>query len=581
MRKENKEIIGFLIIGLLLVVFVIGFRHIRDTKHIDLAGKYIGETIGKNGKIQVALSIDNGKISNIEVLKNNESKMAKQVFDYLSKNIIKNNSLYVDDVTGATKSSKDIKNAVSDALSKAGIVLSTTTNISQHNKPKDVYTDIVVVGGGGAGLTAAIEACEKGADVLLVEKLPILGGNTKFATGGLNASGTKFQMEKGIEDNINKFIEDTLKSGKNKNNINLVKLLAKNSSNIVDWLSTHGLDLSDVGRLGGASVDRAHRPKGGKAVGDQLFEALEKAARDKDIDIRVATEAVKILYDKTKVMGIGVKTIEGNTYNIYAKSVILATGGFGANQAMVKTYRKDLKDFGTTNSPGASGDAINLLKDLNASFIDMEEIQIHPTVIPNDNHLITEAIRGNGAILVNKSGKRFVNELETRDVVSHAELSQIEKVGYLIFDESVRQSLKSIENYHKEGLLTEKKSLKELAISLEIDSAQLEKTVSKYNQYVTLNKDTEFNRKSLKTKIEKSNFYGIKVAPAIHYTMGGIKINEKAQVINCSGEIIKGLYAAGEVTGGIHGKNRLGGNSLTDIIVFGKIAGNQAYQNLK
>ncbi|QZY53925.1 flavocytochrome c [Crassaminicella profunda] len=581
MSKQTKEIIGFLVIGLVLVLFVIGYRHMRDHPHVNLEEKYIGETMGKKGKVRVAISIDDNKIANIEILENKESKMAKKVFQFIAGNVIKNNSLSVDSVTGATRSSKDIKDAIADAVSKSGIPLVATVNKSQNNHLEDVYTDIVVVGGGGAGLTSAITTKEKGVNVLLVEKLPILGGNTKFATGGLNASGTKFQKGKNIKDTPEKFIEDTLKGGKYINNKNLVNILANKSSDIITWLSVRGMDLSDVGRLGGASVDRAHRPKGGAPVGDQLFDTLENTAKTLGVDIRVATKATEILYDDNKVIGIAVKTIDGETYHIYAKSVILATGGFGANQELVTKYRSDLKDFGTTNSPGATGDAVDLLKDLNVSFVDMKEIQIHPTVVPNDNHLITEAVRGNGAILVNKLGKRFVNELNTRDVVSQEELKQEDKMAFLIFDENVRKSLKAIEKYADEGLLTKASSLNELAKALEINSDELSKTIDAYNQYLSNGEDKDFGRKSMKSKIEKSNFYGIKVAPAVHYTMGGIKINEKAQVLNKRGEVIKGLFAAGEVTGGIHGANRLGGNSLTDITVFGKIAGDSAYENLK
>ncbi|MBF8983166.1 flavocytochrome c [Lutibacter sp. B2] len=576
MKKQTKEIIAFLLIGFVLLVGVIQFRHMRDNKDIDLKGKYIGEAMGRNGKVSAALSIENKRIVDIEILKNDESQMAQRAFDYMAENIVKNNSLNVDDVAGATKSSKDLKVAIADAMNKSGIILASSVKV-QPDKKDDVNTDIVVVGGGGAGLTAAIEGKEKGADVILVEKLPILGGNTKFATGGLNAAQTKFQKEKGIEDSTEKFIEDTLKGGKNINNKELVKVLAEKSSEMVEWLSDRGMDLSDVGRLGGASIDRAHRPKGGLAVGGKLFDSLEKAARNDGVDIRVATEAVKVLYDGTKVNGIKVKTMDGNSYNIYAKAVIIATGGFGANQDMIVEYKKELKGFGTTNSPGATGDAIHMLKDLNIALVDMDQIQIHPTVVWDDNHLITEAVRGNGAILVNKSGKRFVNELSTRDVVSQAELAQENHEVYLIFDEKVRKSLKAVEQYYKEGLITEGKSLKELADAMEINNKELQKTVKEYNEYVELGNDPDFDRKSMKFKLEKSNFYGVKVAPAVHYTMGGLKINTKAEVIDHFGKVVKGLYAAGEVTGGIHGGNRLGGNSLTDISVFGKIAGESAY----
>lgn len=579
LKKQTKEMIAFLLIGFILTLFVIGYRHMRDHPNVDLKGKYIGEVLGKKGKVQVALSIEDDKITNIEILENKESKMAKKVFQFISEKVIKTNSLSVDSVTGATRSSKDIKAAMADAVNKAGITLVATT-ASQNTHIEDLSTDIVVIGGGGAGLTASIEAKEKGANVILVEKLPILGGNTKFATGGLNASGTKFQEERNIKDHPEKFIEDTLKSGKYINNKDLVKILADNSPHIVNWLSKRGLDLSDVGRLGGASIDRAHRPKGGSPVGDHLFDTLENNAKELGVDIRVATKATQVLYDGSKITGITVKTIDGETYNIYAKSVILATGGFGANSELITEYRSDLKGFGTTNSPGATGDAIALLKDLKVAFVDMKEIQIHPTVIPHDNHLITEAVRGNGAILVNKYSKRFVNELDTRDLVSQAELKQKDGINFLLFDENIRKSLKAIEKYDDEGLLIKAKTLKDLGKALEIDEKELLKTIETYNQYVISGKDQDFGRESMKSKIDASPFYAVKVSPAVHYTMGGVKINEKAQVLNENGQIIKGLFAAGEVTGGIHGANRLGGNSLTDITVFGKIAGDSAYENL-
>ncbi|WP_053956019.1 flavocytochrome c [Inediibacterium massiliense] len=580
MKKQTKEILIFLIIGFLLTLFVIGYRHMRDHPSVELEGKYIGESMGKNGKVQVALSIENNEIINIEILKNNESSMGQKVFSYISKQVIEKNSADIDDVAGATQSSQTIKAAIEDAIKKSGISIVPITS-TKKNKINDIHTDIVVVGSGGAGLTSAIEAKEKGAQVLLVEKLPILGGNTKYATGGINASGTAYQKEKGIQDHTDLFIKDTLEGGQNTNNKSLVKILAQNSSSMINWLTNYGMDLSDVGRLGGASVDRAHRPKGGAPVGEMLFSTLEKTARSKGVEIRTGSKATKILFDNNKVTGIEVQNLEGNTYKIYAKGVIIATGGFGANKDMVSSYRKDLKEFGTTNSPGATGDGINLLETLNSSIIDMTEIQIHPTVVFGTNYMITEAVRGNGAILINQDGKRFVNELDTRDVVSQNILAQKEKAAFLIFDENVRKSLKAIDDYDKEGLLIKGKTLKELGQNLKINENTLQKTLTTYNTYVEKQEDHDFHRSSLQTKIEQSNFYGIKVSPAIHYTMGGVKINEKAQVIDNNGKIIKNLYAAGEVTGGVHGKNRLGGNSLADILVFGKIAADTACEEIK
>ncbi len=255
----------------------------------------------------------------------------------------------------------------------------------------------------------------------------------------------------------------------------------------------------------------------------------------------------------------------------------------GASSAseMVTELNSELAGFGTTNHPGATGDGIVMATKIGAATTQMEEIQTHPTVVPTNGYMITEAVRGNGAIIVNRDGKRFTNEMGTRDVVSEAILEQEKETAYLFFDDSVRESLSAIDGYIKMGLTTEGESIEEIAAALEISAENLKLTIDSYNTYVDAQEDTEFARPDMPRKLEKAKYYAIEIGPAIHHTMGGLKINTNAEVLNTSGDAINGLFAAGEVTGGVHGGNRLGGNAVADIIVFGRIAGKTAAEFIK
>lgn len=448
---------------------------------------------------------------------------------------------------------------------------------------KTESADIVIIGAGGAGLSAAVEAYENGTrNIVVLEKMPIVGGNTNRATGGLNAAGTPQQEKAGIEDSVELMMEDTMKGGHNKNNPELVEVLATNSKESVAWITELGGDLSDVGRLAGASVNRTHRPTGGSAVGAEIVATLKKAVEDRKIDVRLWNKATEVVVDKEgKVSGVKATDKEGKEYTINAKAVIIAAGGFSANENMVIKYNENLKGFATTNHAGATGDGIELGTKLGADLVDMKEIQTHPTVVPGKAIMITEAVRGNGAILVNKEGKRFINELETRDVVSKAILSQSDKVAYLFFDDGMRKSLKATEEYFNMQLVTEADSVGELADKLKIDRTVFEATVKTYNDAVAAKIDEEFKRADLPRQLNQGKVYAIEVTPAVHHTMGGLVINTNAEVLNADGQPIKGLFAAGEVTGGVHGGNRLGGNALSDIVTFGRIAGKNASAQVK
>lgn len=440
---------------------------------------------------------------------------------------------------------------------------------------ENITTDVVVVGGGGAGLSAAIAAKEKGANVVLVEKMLMLGGNTNYATAGINAANTKLQKKLGIEDSAELFYNDTMKGGKNVNNPELVKKLTTDSANIIDWLTERGADLSEVVFTGGQSAKRTHRPAGGQAVGPVIVDALAETAEKDGIDVRTESEVTKLIKTGDKVTGVEVKH-KGETYNITAKAVVMATGGFGANAKMVAEYKPSLEGFGSTNSPAITGEGIKMVKAVGGDLVDMTEIQTHPTVVHKKTAMITEAVRGEGAILVNREGKRFVSELETRDVVSKAELEQTEKSAFLVFDQEVREKLGAINGYVRKGFTVEGATVEELAKKIGVDAKGLVDTMAKYNGYVKAGEDKDFGKTALPRELVKAPFYAIEVSPAVHHTMGGVRINTNAEVLTADGKVIPGLFAAGEITGGVHGANRIGGNAVTDITVYGKTAGENA-----
>lgn len=474
----------------------------------------------------------------------------------------------------------DTTTAATEAATTEAATTEAETTAAEETEPagESQQADIVVIGAGGAGMTAAIQAVQDGAtDVVVLEKMPITGGNTTRSTGGLNACATKYQEAEGIEDSVDLFVEDTMKGGKELNNKELVTVMAENSAAAVDWVNEIGGDLSVVGMFGGASVKRIHRPTDTSAVGPMLVKALNNKMAELNIPVLLETTAKQILVnDEGAVCGVVAADKDGKEMTIDCTAVILATGGFGANAEMVEEYKPDLAGFGTTNHAGATGDGITMAKELGAEFVDMEQIQTHPTVNPETQTMYTEGVRGNGAILVNKEGKRFVNELETRDVVSAAILEQTDGQCYLVFDQAVRESLAAIESYIKKGIVAEADTPEALGEEIGVDGAALAETLKAYAGYQAAGKDDEFGRESMELPLDQPKYYAALCAPAIHHTMGGVKINTACEVLKADGSAIPGLFAAGEITGGVHGANRLGGNAVTDIVVFGRIAGTGA-----
>jgi fumarate reductase flavoprotein subunit len=443
-------------------------------------------------------------------------------------------------------------------------------------KPRD-RTDVVVVGSGGAGLAAAVAARDAGAEVILLEKEPVPGGNTKLAAGGMNAAETKPQAKLGIRDHRKIMFEDTMKGGHGVNDPALVKVLVDNSSDSIDWLTALGADMSDVGRMGGASVNRSHRPTGGAGVGAHVAQVLWDSAVKRGTDIRFNSRLVQIVRNEAgRVTGVLVHGKHTGYYVIRADAVVLATGGFSRNNAWIAELDPELEGFQNTNQPGATGDGLEVALRAGAASKDLNYIQAHPTYSPVGGVLVTEAVRGNGAILVNRGGERFVNEITTRDKASAAILAQEGGSAYLVFDDSVRRSLSKIESFIHLKIVERGETLEELAGKIGLPAEKLAATIAAYNGFVRAGEDSLFQRPDLPRELTTPPYYAIEVTPAVHHTMGGVRINTRTEVEGEHGEVIEGLYAAGEVTGGVHGANRLGGNAVSDIVTFGRLAGAQA-----
>ncbi|KXT62954.1 Fumarate reductase flavoprotein subunit [Lactococcus sp. DD01] len=440
--------------------------------------------------------------------------------------------------------------------------------------------DVIIVGSGGAGMTAAIEAKDAGMNPVILEKMPMAGGNTSKASAGLNASETSVEKAQGVTDSNDKFYEETLKGGGGTNDKELLRYFVDHSAAAVDWLAQNDIVLDNLTTTGGMSVSRTHRPHDGSAVGAYLVKGLEENISKRDIPVFVNSDVTKINEKDGKVSGVEVK-IEGETKQVDSKAVVVTTGGFGANQKMIAKYRPDLKDYVTTNAAGSTGDGIEMISALGGALVDMDKIQIHPTVFQKTGYLVSESIRGEGAILVNKEGNRFFNEMDTRDKVSAAELKQDGKYAYAIFGEGTKDKVKAVDQYISKNMVVEADNVEELAKKLDIKPEELKATVTKWNKAVADKKDSEFGRTTGMTNDISGKVYAIKVAPGIHHTMAGVKINTQTQVLKEDGQPIKGLYAAGEVTGGLHGGNRIGGNAVADIIIFGRQAGQESAKYAK
>ena len=630
-KAQIKKSVSALAMAAVIAVSLFGYgcgaKSASTSSDAGVSGDFTATAKGFGGDVSVTLTLTDGAITGCTAEGKDETEgVGSQAIAKMPGAIAESGSIAVDGVSGATITSTAIKEAAAAALTAAGLNADDykIEVKADETKAEDstVDADVVIVGAGGAGMTAAITAAAEGKSVVIVESQPMVGGNSVRATGGMNAGKTVYQDENefgesaGVEKTLKTAAEkyadnetitalaktvseqwaayqanptgyfdsvelmelDTMIGGKGINDPELVETLCANSADAIDWLDEHGITLHNVSSFGGASVKRIHRPVNAEgktvSVGSYMIPLLEENCKKAGVQILLNTTANEILTDANGA-AVGVKATgsTGETVTVNAKAVVLTTGGFGANLDMVVKYKPELKGFMTTNAAGIQGQGIEMAEAIGAATVDMDQIQIHPTVEANTAALITEGLRGDGAVLINAEGKRFIDEVGTRDVVSAAEIAQTGSYSWLVVDQAMVDASSVIQGYIKKGYTVTGATYEELGKAMGVDATAFAETMEKWNGYVEAKNDPDFGRTSFANPLNTAPYYAVKVTAGVHHTMGGLKINANTEVLNEKGEVIPGLFAAGEVTGGVHGANRLGGNAVADFTVFGRIAG--------
>ena len=557
-----------------------------------------GTGVGKHGDVTVAVTFDGGKITDIKVVKEQENKvLARGVYTDLKDQVIATNSADLDVISGATFSSKGFLDAVKDAAKKAGVTLSKADKKAIKKVAMDLPMNssyvVVVVGAGGAGFSAAIEAKNAGANVVLLEKLPAVGGNSLISGAEMNAAKNWVQPKLGINDDSPELhAEDTYKGGDMKGDMKVINVMTHNALDAALWCRDYlGVRFEDDNLFffGGHSRKRALIPVG--HTGTEFITKFQAKADELGIPVITNMKMTDLILDKDgRVSGVKA-TMNGAEYTFNAKGgVVLATGGFGANKEMVKKYNPKIDErFMTTDAPGTTGEALYIAEKAGAELVNMGYIQTYPICDPISGviELIADS-RFDGAIMLNQEGKRFVEELDRRDVLSEAILNQTGGYCWVLWNDNIGKISNTVgthtteyDAFTKQGIMATCDDLKCIADFTKIPFDQLKKTVDRVTSMAGKGNDKDFHHRGGLMDMSQGKYYVIKAVPSTHHTMGGIRINEKAQALTKEGKVIPGLWAAGEVTGVTHGTNRLGGNAYTDIIVFGRIAGKAAAEAAK
>ena len=576
------------------MVFAVGFAAASMAAPVTAEGT----GVGKHGDITVAVTFDAGKIQDIKIVKNAENPiLAKKVFTDLKDQVVAFSSTDVDLVSGATFSAKGFIDAVNDAAKKAGVTLAKADKKAlkkaARELPKTSNYDVVVIGAGGAGFSAAITAKNAGANVVLLEKMPAVGGNSLISGAEMNVAKNWVQPKLGINDDSPELhAQDTFKGGDGKGDMKVINVMTHEALDAAKWCRDYlGVRFEDDNLFffGGHSRKRALIPVG--HTGTEFIAKFQAKADELGIPVITNMKAEELIKNKDgRVVGVKA-TMDGSEYTFNAKGgVVLATGGFGANPEMVKKYNPKIDErFKTTDAPGSTGEALYMAERAGAELVNMGYIQTYPICDPLSGaiELIADA-RFDGAIMLNQEGKRFVEELQRRDVLSEAILNQTGQYCWVLWNDNIGKISNTVkahaneyEAFTKQGIMTTCDDLKCIADFTKIPFDQLQKTVKRVSDMAGKGNDKDFNHRAGLMDMQQGKYYVIKAVPSTHHTMGGVRINEKAEALTAEGKVIPGLWAAGEVTGVTHGTNRLGGNAYTDIIVFGRIAGEAAAKAAK
>lgn len=612
-------------------------------------GTYEGVGEGRNGDIKVAVTLDgDGKITDIEVKESQETEGVGTIaYDQMIPEMVEGNTIAVDTVATATLTSNGLLEAVKDALKNAGADEADYTGKSSAGKKEDTSydVDVVIVGAGGAGMAAAASASAEGAKVLVLEKTSSIGGNTKLGEGTYNSADASRQKNIAMNDSNRKEVEDAIsvttdnpeyqalindvkadyeewKANDGKtlfdstnwhalqtyvgggciDNIALIRKYADEAPETLTWLEdTIGVPFKEdyIFMAIGGKWARGHQVDLVKATGSEgdnggrvYIDKLNEYATSNGAEVETDADVTSITVDEDgNVNGCIAERSDGSKITVTAKSVVITTGGYAANSDLVLKYSDGkITTKLTSCATSSTGEGLALAENVGGKLANLDQIQVHPLGDPiNDCGCVSEFV-GNWLsateyMFVNKEGKRFINEDNTRYAISMAELEQTDGQMWLIVDSSAINGddtrNEQIEKLLEDGHSVKADTLEELAEKIGVDADTLKATVEKYNNGM-LNGSDEFNKACDKDSvIEEGPFYASLRTPTVHYTMGGIAINENAQVVDKDGNAIKNLYAAGETATGIHGNNRLGGNAYPDIMTFGKIAGESAAANCK
>ena len=548
---------------------------------------------GRNGEVKVQVTFSDTKMDEITCEHEESRNIGDAAIEQLTEKYLVGQSLNFDTVSGATLSSLAFSTAVADCVSQAGGDVRALEKAESNFAPAeaiDETCDVCVVGSGGAAFAAAVTAAEAGKTVIMLEKMDIYGGNTNAGEGTFNAPDPKRQDPMGIEDSPDLFYQHTFEGGDSLGDPALVRLLADNALDGIYWMEEHGLKFEDeVFTAIGGLWQRGHAvevEKNGEQGGSYYISRLKESA-DATGKVTLYTDAKveSLIQDGSVVVGVsGTRPSSGNTVQVRASSVVLATGGYARNAELAMEYDKRVtKTMPSSNVSSSTGDGLLLGEEVGAGLRNMDLVQIHPLGDPQNGGVATFVGNWLGVedyLMVNDEGNRFIREDERRDTIAEAILEQPNQEMWLLVDSSdiAQDRAEQIADLVAKGHSFEAQTVEDIGKQINVPSDALLQTVEGYNECVKAGIDTQITpgKELLGTEFSDPAYYASKRIPTIHYTMGGLCINADAQVCTEAGEVIPGLYAAGEVTGGVQGGNRLGGNSFTDLIVFGRIAGTSA-----
>ena len=523
---------------------------------------------GFGGKVTVEVTTEGEKIKDLKVVSHKETAhIMDRAFPILKERILEAQSPIIDSVSGASFTSFAVKKAVADVLKKEGkdfgrITFKTKAPEQPAMIGETVNTDIVIIGGGPAGLAAAISAKEAGADkVTIVEKLDILSGNGKFDMNFFDMINSKAQKANGINDSVEAFIKD---KSNPRDTAERTRVQAEGAYVLDEWLRGMGINLNYNYGL------RNHMAEADAYAGAHIQDGLERKVKELGVDVRTGTKGLDFIMENGKVTGVKVQK-KNLTYDINAKAVIVATGGFSANKALLAKYAPGSEKVETSNQLGATGDFVPVFEKNGMKMENMEVLSVFKMIISKTRDL-TGA--GDGFVLVNKNGERFIDETKSGLPMAYTILEQPESKVFYIYDQDLYESAYRLKKHVAQGLHTKADTLEELAEKLEIPKDKLVATIDTFNKGVRGEVKDPFREKAFTREFKNQGpYYGVQVESAIHMTKGGVAANEKAEVLYENGEIVEGLYAAGEVTNT--------SAAYSGAVIFGRVAGESAAKFVK